>query len=176
MDELELLRKYDLSGDSMVLPAVPSPSFLEPKGTSVRTWHSLVQRVLDSFGYNQITHEMCSIDKNMPFWHVILCAQTLWLRGLPMKCLEACALSVALTNPTVLAYPVDYRRFPLRFKSRSNGRSYWHIVLGVKYGSLYGSLGLSRSCLVSHLCTSLLTALVPVGSQTYQVSHTLLSR
>lgn len=59
--------------------------------------------------------------------------------ALPIKCLEGVFLGALLTNdiPGLL-------RFPVRFKTRMLGHSYWHIVLAIRWEGKYGALGLSR--------------------------------
>ncbi|KAI9366081.1 VASH2 protein [Zopfochytrium polystomum] len=59
--------------------------------------------------------------------------------ALPIKCLEAVAVAILLSNGLM-----DVERFPISFKSVSNGETYRHIVLGVKWNEAYGSLGISR--------------------------------
>ncbi len=62
-------------------------------------------------------------------------------RSLPIKCLEAVVLAIAHTREIT-----DVIRFPLRFRSRVKGQSFWHIVLALKSKTTgkFGALGLSR--------------------------------
>ncbi len=59
--------------------------------------------------------------------------------SLPIKCLEAVALSLYLTSPLT-----SVQRFAIGFKSKFSGLHYRHIVLGIHWNSLYGALGMSR--------------------------------
>lgn len=139
----------------------PVPSFQPKDVKDVIGWIDCVQRSLDVFTYNKIAHELLGVDKSLPLWHVILCAQALWMKGLPMKCLEATALVMCLTNPLVLHHGSSrMKRFPLRFKTKVNGSTYWHIVTVIKFDSKFGSIGMSRQNTVSFGLISLtLTAL-----------------
>lgn len=66
-------------------------------------------------------------------------AKQMTLKNKPLKCLEALVLAVFLTKKLQVV------RFPLAFKSFSNGK-HEHIVLGVYVPGIkkWGSMGLSR--------------------------------
>jgi hypothetical protein len=59
--------------------------------------------------------------------------------SLPIKCFEAFLIALYLTTGII-----GLDRFNISFKTCFNSIIYRHVVLGVKYGQLYGTLGLSR--------------------------------
>ncbi|CAH8455449.1 unnamed protein product [Dicrocoelium dendriticum] len=58
---------------------------------------------------------------------------------LPIKCLEATALAIFITEGQK-----EFKRFTLSFCSEFEGQCFKHIVLGVHADGKYGALGLSR--------------------------------
>lgn len=77
--------------------------------------------------------------KNKPASSVSEVGRLIIKRSWPIKCLETIALGVLLTKDMK-----DVVRFPIRFKSKVDGHTYWHIILGLKYNNKFGCLGLSR--------------------------------
>ena len=59
--------------------------------------------------------------------------------SLPIKCFEAFLIGLYLTTGII-----GLDRFNISFKTRFNSIIYRHIVLGIKYGRLYGTIGISR--------------------------------
>lgn len=123
---------------SYVAPPVPQQPICSDK-MGVRKRLKKIQRYIDSFEYNHIGREFIHVHKNRPSNRIMEIAREILAQAWPIKCLEAVAVGVLLTKDMP-----EVTRFALRFKSRVDGHTYWHIVLGLKYNNKFGCLGLSR--------------------------------
>jgi len=94
---------------------------------------------MKSFQYNHIGSEFTHVNKGKPVSSVLDVGRMIVHKSWPIKCMEAVALGLLLTKEMT-----NVVRFPLRFKSKVDGHTYWHIVLGLKYNNKFGCLGLSR--------------------------------
>lgn len=126
--------------DEFTLPAPPMPT--EPLFNPAIAMSSRVRKIqnfLRSFEYNHCGREFTATEKEKPSSHTLENARLIIKTGLPIKCLEAVVLGVYLTRDFT-----DLLRVPLRFKTKVNGHTYWHIVLVLRYNNKFGCLGLSR--------------------------------
>lgn len=97
-----------------------------------------IQNFIEHFEYNLDSRAMF-ISKSRPLSSISECADQIIRKSSPIKCMEAVVLGICLTND------IDkLSRFCLRFKSTVGGRTYWHIVLCMRYRNKFGTLGLSR--------------------------------
>ncbi|KAK2104500.1 Tubulinyl-Tyr carboxypeptidase 1 [Saguinus oedipus] len=70
-------------------------------------------------------------------------AKEMTKEALPIKCLEAVILGMALASYLTNSMPT-LERFPISFKTYFSGNYFRHIVLGVNFAGRYGALGMSR--------------------------------
>lgn len=82
-----------------------------------------VQEFIEEFEYNHTGVNYFSVDKRKPMIGIVEVARDIIRDALPIKCLEGVALAMFLT----CGIDSSLVRMPLRFKSRVNGHSYWHI-------------------------------------------------
>lgn len=97
-----------------------------------------IQNFIENFQYNSDNRAMF-ISKSRPLSSITECADQIIRKSSPIKCMEAAVLGIFLTNDIE-----KLTRLCLRFKSTVDGRTYWHIVLCVRFRNKFGTLGLSR--------------------------------
>lgn len=98
-----------------------------------------IQNYIRSFEYNHVGKEYTLIEKDRPGSRVLDNAKLIIKTKLPIKCLEAVVLGAYLTRELT-----ELLRVPLRFKTKVERNTYWHIVLALKHGNKFGAMGLSR--------------------------------
>ena len=121
-------------------PAVPL--LVEPKLSlkiGTREKIDAIQKYLNKLEYNHTGTQFFQIKMNRPIAGLTETAKEIMRSRLPIKCLEAVIVGLYLSSGVN-----NILRFTIRFKSKFEGHTYRHIVLGI-YGNFnYGTLGLSR--------------------------------
>ena len=82
-----------------------------------------------------------NVDKKRPIQKLFSTADQILKEGIRIQCVEACFVALLLTDKLL---PVI--RFAISFESKNEEKTYRHLVLGLKYGDMFGSLGISRNC------------------------------
>jgi len=117
---------------------VPVPPTYRMKKTNY-TYIKKCQRYISSLTYNMIGFQLFYIDKTAPLLVLLKTAKDMIQYSVPIKCLEAVILGIYLTRDVS-----KLDRFTLTFKSKQNGLTYYHTLLGLHYYGKYGAMGLSR--------------------------------
>lgn len=194
--------------DGEVVPHVDkvkwNPAMLTSKaflGRTVAAKVAALQRIVCQLEYNFLPTVFHSLQKRRPLKMILSSAKEMLTESLPIRCLEACFLSVFLTQGLT-----DLERVPLSFDSvGAGGELFHHIVLAIGHRSVaapkafdhppaspatasaasspsgvpiaaWGAMGLSRrpSLMDKPLTFPTLAALLDDYSSSYaQVGHTL---
>lgn len=89
--------------------------------------------------YNHTGTQFFDIKKHQPLHFLMDTAKEIINESLPIKCLEAVIVAIYLTSNIE-----GLDRFTIGFKSKLNGCTHQHVVLGLHYKNKYGSIGMSR--------------------------------
>lgn len=129
-------------------PAVPSIALAKERGRVVE-YLTEVQKYMTRLTYNHTGTQFFETRPNSSMITLMDTARSMVREALPIKCMEAIVLSIYLTNGVPCL-----GRFPINFKSelpqarlggnRDTRRYFYHVVLGMTYGSKFGATGLSR--------------------------------
>lgn len=98
-----------------------------------------IRDYFNALQYNHIGTQLFDISKTSGFSRLMDKAKFMIRCSLPIKCLEAVIIAMYLTS-----FIPKLTRFPITFKSVSNGQAFYHIVLGVHYEGQFGAIGFSR--------------------------------
>lgn len=126
--------------DKKVLPVAAYPCApILTKDMLVPEKIKLVQNFLNQLQYNHTGSQFFVVKMNRSIARLYEVARDIIKNPLPIKCLEAVAVSLYLT-----ASIPNIDRFTIRFKSQFGNTVHRHIVLGIYHNSSYGAVGLSR--------------------------------
>eukprot|EP00116_Pleurobrachia_bachei_P001375 sb/3461637/ len=132
------LRMFIVEKMSLFFVPIPVPPTLRSaQPVPEKLW--LIQKYMSELQYDYTGLQFFEIRKNRPLCRLMDVAKTIIKESLPIKCLEAVILSIYLTSDLS-----GVNRFPIAFRSKFEGETYKHIVLGVYYNGRFGALGLSR--------------------------------
>ena len=132
---LQDIFENDQTHQVIVYPRAP----IFTRGMSVLDKVNIVQTYLNQLQYNHTGTQFFVVKMNRSISRLYDVAKEIIKNPLPIKCLEAAAVSLYLT-----ATIPNIDRFTIRFKSQFGKVIHRHIVLGIYYNSNYGAVGLSR--------------------------------
>ena len=146
----EVLSSNPFTGKEVPLrPVVPRPKL--NRSASPATQLQTLQTYIESFEYNFLPTTFFNKCKYRPLPRILETAKEVMRVSLPIRCLEAVYLGIALTQGQKM-----FQRFPLTFKTSFNREVCRHIVLALRVcrpvekkksdtdGECWGALGLSR--------------------------------
>ena len=149
-------------------PTLPNLSAPTPMPTKVQA----VQACIEKLSYNFTGVNYFDVRKQRPLGRILETAREITRQALPIKCVEAIFVATHLTQGLK-----ELERIPVSFKScGTDGQSYKHIILALKYNSKWGSVGLSRrrELYFKELCFDSLADLFLEFKRSYErVFHTL---
>jgi hypothetical protein len=130
------LEKVWLATSGPELPILPSMS---ANATNIRKRLKAMSNFIRGYEYNHIGKDFFTVDKKKPLSSTMEVAKQILREALPMKCLEAVAVSLYLTRDLPIV------RLPLRFQTAVDSHTFWHIVCAVQLpDGKFGALGISR--------------------------------
>eukprot|EP00755_Sulcionema_specki_P038144 Sspe_Gene.110337::Locus_90942_Transcript_1_1_Confidence_1.000_Length_834::g.110337::m.110337 len=95
--------------------------------------------LLSMFTYN-LNGSTYNVDKKRPLKQLLATGDTILKEGSKIQCVEASFVALQLTQ-----HLTPVLRFGMSFDSKSEGRGYRHLVMGIKHHDLFGALGISRN-------------------------------
>ncbi|XP_064599992.1 tubulinyl-Tyr carboxypeptidase 2-like [Liolophura sinensis] len=133
-----MMQKIRFANDLTHVPIPQPPTTFTPT-TTIFEKLELIQDYMTQLQYNHTGTQFFEIRKNRPLCGLMDVAKDMIKEALPIKCLEAVILGIALTNGMM-----GVERFPIGFKTAFMGTVHRHVVLGVYSGGNWGALGMSR--------------------------------
>jgi len=129
------------SGVKERYPSLPWFSCYKSKvsHSAVSSYMIQIRDYFKALQYNHIGTQLFDISKASGFSRLMDKAKFMMRCSLPIKCLEAVIIAMYLT-----CFIPKLIRFPITFKSVSNGQAFYHIVLGVQFDGQFGTIGFSR--------------------------------
>lgn len=118
---------------------LPSPPVTFPPGMTAYQKIDAVQNYMRALQYNHTGTQFYDIRKNRPLCGLNELAREMIRESLPIKCLEAVILGIHLTNNIG-----GLERFTIGMRSEFEGNVHRHVVLGLCFGGVFGSIGMSR--------------------------------
>jgi len=121
------------------LPYLVAQNKSTPSLSEVAAYLVEIRDYFYTLQYNHVGTQLFDISKASGFSRLMDKAKFMIRSSLPIKCLEAVVIAMFLTS-----FIPKLTRFPITFKSVSNGQAFYHIVLGVQYKGQFGTIGFSR--------------------------------
>jgi len=121
------------------LPFLISANKTNPSLNEIVYFMGAIRDYFNALQYNHVGTQLFDISKSSGFSRLMDKAKFMIRCSLPIKCLEAVVIAMYLTS-----FIPKLVRFPITFKSVSNGQAFYHIVLGLQFKGQFGAIGFSR--------------------------------
>ena len=128
---------------NVVMKSIPDkPILADLSSMSFDEKLAAIQKYINEFEYNFTNLQLSTYQKKKTFASMVDYGKLLIKKSLPIRCLDGFILAAYLTCD-IDKFCI---RFPLRFMSKCENKTYWHIVLGIKHSrnNKWGSIGISR--------------------------------
>jgi len=121
------------------LPILHAKDKSRPSIGEVATFLNAIRDYFYALQYNHVGTQLFDISKAAGYSRLMEKAKFMIRCSLPIKCLEAVVMSMYFT-----AFIPNLTRFPITFKSVSNGQAFYHIILALQFKGQFGAIGFSR--------------------------------